>query len=640
MRPLGHGPQTHRRGLTLVELMVTVALMLIIMSILVAVFRSATDAMTTVQVDQELAQVTRRLDTVIRQDLQGATARFTPPLNPADNLGYFEYGEGAPADAQGEDTDDYIALTVKAPPGQPFTGRIMLPRGFTNEAIPRPIFGPPTTITSEHAEVLYFLRNGNLYRRVLLIVPERQSSIRGSFPSTTPRDAFGFIVNGQEISWQGANDVSARPSRAGSNDYTPILNTLGDLTNRENRMFRPRFADDYTTEGDLETSPPDGIPDDRNFDGVPDFYPTLYPRAFAAGLINTFDLMGNPFIPIPPALRTVETLPFPFLFPGQYSNGTNTPPFPPPPGGIHVIHNPALGPPNHSPLDIGDSLSSAGLIRQTWWGFPTWRETRSPFWTNPIKRINDPRNALYFTSPFGPGRHASDQPNRQAPGMSLANALPLTQVPDQPFTDGAGRGLAPMDPLSWEPIPNYFENQWEDDLLATNVRSLDVKAYDPNRSAINLGLRPEYVDLGYGAGLLPNYSPDTGFAFPPPDQNFIDAVRVVTQSFGLEGRMPPRPGDYRADPQWPLWNPNVGDADDNVVRMRRVWDSWSTAYTNAPSAPLKPLFGAPFRQPTYPSYPAPYPSALRGIQIQIRITDPNLRRLKVLTIRQDFTDKL
>ena len=35
----------------------------------------------------------------------------------------------------------------------------------------------PITITSEYAEIIYFLRNGNLYRRVLLVAPERQSAI-------------------------------------------------------------------------------------------------------------------------------------------------------------------------------------------------------------------------------------------------------------------------------------------------------------------------------------------------------------------------------------------------------------------------------------------------------------------------------
>ena len=50
--------------------------------------------------------------------------------------------------------------------------------------------------------------------------------------------------------------------------------------------------------------------------------------------------------------------------------------------------------------------------------------------------------------------------------------------------------------------------------------------------------------------------------------------------------------------------------------------------------------GPPYAPPIYPSYPPPYPAPLRGIQIQIRVTDPTNQRVKTLTIRQDFTDKL
>ena len=52
---------------------------------------------------------------------------MTPPLDPKNNLGYFEYGENAFADLQGEDSDDYIRFTAKAPAGRPFTGRIVTP---------------------------------------------------------------------------------------------------------------------------------------------------------------------------------------------------------------------------------------------------------------------------------------------------------------------------------------------------------------------------------------------------------------------------------------------------------------------------------------------------------------------------------
>ena len=63
------------------------------------------------------------------------------------------------------------------------------------------------------------------------------------------------------------------------NNQTIVLNTLGDLTNRENRFASPRFADDYFS---LLTggAGQDGISDDLNDDNVPDLYPTLYPNVF------------------------------------------------------------------------------------------------------------------------------------------------------------------------------------------------------------------------------------------------------------------------------------------------------------------------------------------------------------------------
>ena len=121
----------------------------------------------------ELDNGLRLLDSTIRSDLNGVTCKMTPPNNPKDNTGYFEYGENAFADLQGEDSDDYIRFTAKAPAGRPFTGRVWVAPSLINQnAAVQPI-----TITSDYAEIIYFLRNGNLYRRVLLVAPDRQSSI-------------------------------------------------------------------------------------------------------------------------------------------------------------------------------------------------------------------------------------------------------------------------------------------------------------------------------------------------------------------------------------------------------------------------------------------------------------------------------
>jgi len=131
---------------------------------------------------------------------------------------------------------------------------------------------------------------------------------------------------------------------------------------------------------------------------------------------------------------------------------------------------------------------------------------------------------------------------------------------------------------------------------------------------------------------------------------------LIDQTFAHEGRMPPLTSDYRFDAQYGAstytgfgtYTGNVGDDSDNVIRLRRVWDSWSTTYSKAPATGVQPgtapapgfPYGPPYTPPIYPSYPPPYPAPLRGIQIQVRVTDPTSQRIKVLTIRQDFTDKL
>ncbi len=310
------GPRTknRRRGVTLVEMLVTVAVLVIIMTILVQIFQAATGAVSAAQAYQQLDDQLRRIDGIIRADLEGVTARFTPPLDPTLNLGYFEYGENEFADNQGEDCDDYIRFTAKAPGGRPFTGRMWVNPWFN--ANTNQIFGAsqttpfsnfasfPVTVTSDYAEIIYFLRNGNLYRRVLLVAPQLQSAIVPTIANTGFTTVNGNLVqtnfqptifggpanNGPVVSWQGVNDLSAHPAPSGPNlNTTPtlasqaqttiLLNTLGNLTNRENRAFYPRYANDFL-DVNTSTSRPDGIPDDVNSDNIPDLYTSLYPNLF------------------------------------------------------------------------------------------------------------------------------------------------------------------------------------------------------------------------------------------------------------------------------------------------------------------------------------------------------------------------
>ncbi len=302
-------PRSPRRGVTLVEMLVTVALLVLMMTVIVQIFQAATGAVSAARTYQDLDSGLRQIDATIRQDLGNITARMTPPLDPKNNLGYFEYIENSFADSQGEDTDDCLRFTVKAPEGQIFTGRFVPSSTFSLLAKSWTLTGMtaaqfqilsqtiPITIQSQYAEIIYFLRNGNLYRRVLLVAPDRQSSVIQNSSNTIPDNLVAGIFSPpapatqQVVSWQGLNDLSAHPvpSLSVHRYSSPIvLNTLGMLTNRENRYAAPRFINDFATPSPpglggmiTWTSPSDGVADDINSDSVPDFWPSLYPGAFS-----------------------------------------------------------------------------------------------------------------------------------------------------------------------------------------------------------------------------------------------------------------------------------------------------------------------------------------------------------------------
>ena len=701
---------TRRRGVTLVEMLVTLAVLLLMMTVIVQIFQAATGALNSAQVYQELDNQLRLLDLTIRSDLGGVTCKLTPPNNPKNNPGYLEYGENEFADAQGEDSDDYIRFTAKAPAGQPFTGRMWIRAAALSSGAS---FQPPQpiTITSEYAEIIYFLRNGNLYRRVLLVAPALQSTIEPSVGNVNPNynPAAGFFpvalggnpvaLSGNQVSWQAVNDISAHPAPRGlATTNSVILNALADLTNRENRSFYQRFSDDFQNlQGALT---PDGLSDDVNGDNVPDYYPTLYPTVLppaGGGPGPPVNATGQSiqliYEPTPATRQVLGAMAFPFVFPGAYSvpQTLTTAAY----GWIHSP-NPEvnIGSPsapvgvtyqgnangttlnylqniNHNPLDTGDNLSipanQSGYL-QTWWGFPTWRETLSPFWVDPTTQVN-----MIQGQPAGLGyifANSALPAGTPLPAMSS----PYHNTNPQPYNDGFGSPSVFFPLNAGNPPPLWSQYSWEDDMVMTGVRSFDIKAYDNSLAG--------YADLGWGddqrvTGLLtPQYlgtnpnlaTPYLAGNYDSYQQNYVAPAftyisngkyNLLTQTFAHEGRVPPLVEDNIFDAQYgavpanyytayPNYTGNVGDDNPAVVRLRRVWDSWSTEYTQAPGTGVNPTgspaqyfpAGPPYAPPIYPSYPPPYPAPLRGIQIQIRVTDPTNQRVKTLTIRQDFTDKL
>ncbi|WP_146371490.1 prepilin-type N-terminal cleavage/methylation domain-containing protein [Symmachiella macrocystis] len=214
MNPISRTPRAvtqPRRGFTLVELLVAVALVLLLMTLFAQIFATATGALSTQRGIAENDQRARRLQTTLASDLSRMTYRalvgtdgIVPILDdnmsgiawePVDGLqeGYFYLAENDP----NNDTDDVLQFTMQAHGSQiwadtdipPFVGRaLFIPNGDAATELNQPEAddgnltwnGGAGTLeialenensrgASQFAEVVYFLRHGNLYRRMLLV---------------------------------------------------------------------------------------------------------------------------------------------------------------------------------------------------------------------------------------------------------------------------------------------------------------------------------------------------------------------------------------------------------------------------------------------------------------------------------------
>jgi type II secretory pathway pseudopilin PulG len=263
-------------GFTLVEMLVSVALVLLMMTMFAQIFQMATGSLSQQKAIAENDQKARMLTTILRGDLEHRTFRDVFPFRSGEDTrqlghslsrrsGYVEIDEGDPLN----DTDDVLQFTalvnikLQNSDSTPFTGKataisaipitgypsnssitvagnyaglipqnshiwivgssgndgrynvigtsgtttITLATGGLNTAPAQPgnayiseyepdfddgVFGNGSTVSSA-AEICYFLRNGTLYRRVLLI---RDPAVGG--------DAQPTYGNGMPLLWNGA----------------------------------------------------------------------------------------------------------------------------------------------------------------------------------------------------------------------------------------------------------------------------------------------------------------------------------------------------------------------------------------------------------------------------------------------------
>ena len=330
---------TRRRGVTLVEMLVTLAILLLMMTAIVQDLpgrdRRAQRGPGLPGAGQPASPA--RLDDPLRPERRDC--KLTPPNNPKNNLGYLEYGENEFADVQGEDSDDYIRFTAKAPAGQPFTGRMWIraagasPVGATQPASPA---------DHDHQRV----RRDHLLPAQWQSLPSRAAGGTGAAvddravgqqrqPQPQPSQRRRLLPGRpgrqpgepqhrqNQVSWQAVNDLSAHPATSG----TPVPRQLGHPQHpgrpdqpREPALAYQRFADDFL---DLTGAPEPRRPEPTTSTATtcPTTIPTLYPTVLLATPSTT--PASSSTSRSRPIARALGAMAFPFVFPGAYSRPQN-----------------------------------------------------------------------------------------------------------------------------------------------------------------------------------------------------------------------------------------------------------------------------------------------------------------------------
>jgi type II secretory pathway pseudopilin PulG len=370
---------------TLVEMLVVVALTVLLMSVVAEVFVLASETLSQLRSASDINQKIRNIESVIRLDLANRTIREVQPpverkasldgilgtsddyfvpvgFDPAQNMGYWMLEENSPADEQGEDNDDVLSFTVRLTASAQsnsvgfggafpsYLGRAV-PGSEPDAALPPNGDG---LAGSQEAEIIYFLRDGTLYRRVLLVGVPQPSDSGTNNPSSfaTPE------------SWYEHYDISARPAPTttpGPPWPIPIVNKLGDLTYRSTRYIHQ-------------------LPVNYNVGN-----PTATPPVDPGLATDMFDPANNfPFLP----LEFLDTQVSPALGAGWHDNQT------PADADQEVDHN--------QNYPIGTGLTA---VPEVFNGRPTLRETSSASWDHPDNSVSTvwtdywmPGNAKYHVA--------------------------------------------------------------------------------------------------------------------------------------------------------------------------------------------------------------------------------------------------
>ena len=242
-----------RSGFTLVEMLVSVALVLLMMSLFASIFSMASGSVSTQRGISNHDQKARALTTLIKGDFSHCTHRNPLPFYPGESTstsptsfnnrgGYVYISTNDPYSG----LDDLVQFTVSSDMLQedtdssPYYGRAALlndPSGNTSTSLsvnPNQPEADDSSLTvnstgsSTGAEVCYFVRNGNLYRRLTLL--RQPLPVAGRDLDEQPQTSRGqdyFVSASGNFSVQTASGPVATDDFLTYFDYSAVAGTAG-----------------------------------------------------------------------------------------------------------------------------------------------------------------------------------------------------------------------------------------------------------------------------------------------------------------------------------------------------------------------------------------------------------------------------
>ncbi len=657
------------RGFTLIEILVATVLTLVLMGMVVTVFGTVTEEISNSRAGVEVSDGLRSTQLLLQRDLSGVTVPTVPPRRPEEGDGYIEIIEGPIGPVLPLRPYDSSVPVDNIPDGYDIAGTGTLDNVdiegttlgdfddvlmFTSRNLKTPFRGNvgSGSISSPVAEVIWFLRGTTLYRRVLLVAPRLASRINNTADPLYVANAFtssGFYgkcdLSVRQIGNDPAgntNDINAATSGLASRQL--VLNTLGDLTKRENRYGHQ----------------PHVFPYDARFWGLLGM-PTLQECSFFSD--TTDPTTGRWPFPLQNGTTTYETggpqevtvggRIFDLILPEQIK-GTTMSAFAVISGASGVV-----------PGYINDYVAAEFRHQQTiadkfepWFNPLPWKVTLPPPPANAVLSIVDPQNGTltaYDLGDFAVGGYFADPKVAATPAGStrIAEDVVLTNVlafdvkvwdPGAPVLEHKTSAGALVSVLPGD--PGYIDR-----LIAAKSVAANYPTGPTTANTTFIASFGAYVDLNYMCRLGSGVD-----AFTP-------AYDVVGNT-NLSNIGAPQPWFHGpGDPRSQLMGTLPNTAPTIATARAAVYDTWSTHYeydgidqdgdgltdegTDGFDNPL--LNTTPFRHTTpvgggvngiddFNELEAtpPYAAPLKGVQITIRVFEPDSRQIREVTIVQDF----